>query len=530
MNPQLLSYAAPPLIGAFIGYLTNKIAIKMLFRPLEPWHVLGLRVPMTPGVIPAKRHELAKNIGVMVGEHLLTATDIGTALSREPFQEHLRELVDSRMRIILDKELEGLLSLVPKRFRSYARVGMRTLKYQLKQGLGDYLCSDTFSQTLAEALDEQFSTLGDREINSLFAPEERERLYGFFDELLVRILHSDRLESRLTAYIQTRVMEAARSGKTLRDILPHPFVELLFSLLRDQVPGLLARVAVLLGEPAMRDRIIVAVRQGVDHFLSSLGPMAAMAKGFLDMDNLETMTREYLTDHEDELAAWLQSEEVRAEVGRVIEEQIHKMLSTPLANLLAKLSSRQLDELYSTVSRQILGTLQSPAAIDMLTFVIRQGFEDILDRGKKPVAEVLYRLFPGQERDALRRKFLDEFLGLLRTPGSSRILGRLVDRMMDMVAARPIGVLARLMPPGVREGIVDYLVLLINRILLAEVPGLVRSLQISRLVTAKVDSLDLLKLEGLLLSIMEEQFKYINLFGGLLGFLIGLANLLILRL
>jgi uncharacterized membrane protein YheB (UPF0754 family) len=91
-------------------------------------------------------------------------------------------------------------------------------------------------------------------------------------------------------------------------------------------------------------------------------------------------------------------------------------------------------------------------------------------------------------------------------------------------------VLARLMPPGVREGIVDYLVLLINRILLAEVPGLVRSLQISRLVTAKVDSLDLLKLEGLLLSIMEEQFKYINLFGGLLGFLIGLANLLILRL
>ena len=41
-----------------------------------------------------------------------------------------------------------------------------------------------------------------------------------------------------------------------------------------------------------------------------------------------------------------------------------------------------------------------------------------------------------------------------------------------------------------------------------------------------IDSFDLLRLEQLLLSIMEEQFKYINIFGGLLGFLIGCANII----
>ena len=66
--------------------------------------------------------------------------------------------------------------------------------------------------------------------------------------------------------------------------------------------------------------------------------------------------------------------------------------------------------------------------------------------------------------------------------------------------------------------------------LLKEVPGLVESLNIRRVVADKVNSLDLLQLERLLLSIMEEQFKYINLFGALLGFLIGLVNLLILQL
>jgi uncharacterized membrane protein YheB (UPF0754 family) len=60
------------------------------------------------------------------------------------------------------------------------------------------------------------------------------------------------------------------------------------------------------------------------------------------------------------------------------------------------------------------------------------------------------------------------------------------------------------------------------------VPDLLDSLNINEIVTRKVDSLDLLKLEELLLSIMREQFKYINLFGGLLGFILGLLNLLFL--
>ncbi|MCI5131793.1 MAG: DUF445 family protein, partial [Candidatus Electrothrix sp. EH2] len=93
--------------------------------------------------------------------------------------------------------------------------------------------------------------------------------------------------------------------------------------------------------------------------------------------------------------------------------------------------------------------------------------------------------------------------------------------------SRPLGVLRNLMPAGVRKGITEYIVLTANKILVREVPGLVRTLNIKDMVTEKVDSLDLMRLERLLLSIMEEQFKYINLFGALLGFLIGLLNLLV---
>ena len=87
-------YIAPPVVGAFIGYFTNKVAIKMLFRPLVAWKIGGLRVPMTPGVIPSKRKDLAVNMGEVVGDHLLTSDEIAKGLAQERFQAHLRSLIN----------------------------------------------------------------------------------------------------------------------------------------------------------------------------------------------------------------------------------------------------------------------------------------------------------------------------------------------------------------------------------------------------------------------------------------------------
>ncbi len=50
----------PPVLGGLIGYFTNDIAIKMLFRPYRPRYLLGQRIPFTPGLIPSNQQRLAK--------------------------------------------------------------------------------------------------------------------------------------------------------------------------------------------------------------------------------------------------------------------------------------------------------------------------------------------------------------------------------------------------------------------------------------------------------------------------------------
>lgn len=49
---EYLKIIIPILVGALIGYCTNYIAIKMLFRPRKPVFVFGKKLPFTPGVIP----------------------------------------------------------------------------------------------------------------------------------------------------------------------------------------------------------------------------------------------------------------------------------------------------------------------------------------------------------------------------------------------------------------------------------------------------------------------------------------------
>lgn len=66
-----LTYIARPLIGAVIGYITNDIAIRMLFRPRRAKYIFGFRLPFTPGLIPKEKARIAVSIGEAVSKNLM---------------------------------------------------------------------------------------------------------------------------------------------------------------------------------------------------------------------------------------------------------------------------------------------------------------------------------------------------------------------------------------------------------------------------------------------------------------------------
>jgi len=66
-----LRIIAAPLVGGVIGYITNDIAIRMLFRPRRAYYIGKFKIPFTPGLIPSQKNRIARSIARVISTQLL---------------------------------------------------------------------------------------------------------------------------------------------------------------------------------------------------------------------------------------------------------------------------------------------------------------------------------------------------------------------------------------------------------------------------------------------------------------------------
>ncbi|EKD36686.1 MAG: hypothetical protein ACD_75C01407G0001, partial [uncultured bacterium] len=211
----------------------------------------------------------------------------------------------------------------------------------------------------------------------------------------------------------------------------------------------------------------------------------------------------------------------------ILSERSQDFLRKPIAEWV-KTEEDFVAAFCSQCTGQVLAVLKSEEVPVMLTAMIRNNIEDYFQTGGMSLQQ-LGSVFIGDRAMASARNWLtSEISEILQSPATMETVDSLVDLLISSLLQKRLGKLANIIPAGVRQGMAQSLQKMAADMLEIEVPGLVQSLNIKKIVTDKVNSLDILKLEGLLLSIMEEQFKYINLFGALLGFLIGCGNLLLL--
>jgi uncharacterized membrane protein YheB (UPF0754 family) len=96
-------YFAPPVAGAIIGYFTNDIAIKMLFRPYKPIYVGKRQLPFTPGLIPRNQERLAKRIADTIMGSLLTPGELQTLAGRLLQTERVQGAILWLLRLSLEQ-------------------------------------------------------------------------------------------------------------------------------------------------------------------------------------------------------------------------------------------------------------------------------------------------------------------------------------------------------------------------------------------------------------------------------------------
>jgi len=138
-----------PLIGALIGWLTNYIAIKMLFHPREVVKVFFIPIQ---GVFPKRQKDLARKLGQIVSEELVSVEDLTAHLKEKATSAAILNHIAMRLE-------EGIASRLPRAFPMLAMLMSSDVAEKIKSFLREQIGSlneeliDKLSSELEEELD-----------------------------------------------------------------------------------------------------------------------------------------------------------------------------------------------------------------------------------------------------------------------------------------------------------------------------------------------------------------------------------------
>lgn len=166
-----------PLLGGAIGWVTNYLAIKFLFRPRNPWRIGTFRIQ---GVIPRRRQELAAAVGEVVAGELLPQDQIAAALSTPDIRRNMAELAGET-------------------------VARRVASFPVLR---------PFPRALRTALAQQVAKTVNREVKSILAAEGPDMFDRVLSSVDLAQLVADELNAMDWDYLETIVYAVA--GKELK--------------------------------------------------------------------------------------------------------------------------------------------------------------------------------------------------------------------------------------------------------------------------------------------------------------------------
>lgn len=168
----MLVYLIPPIVGAAIGYFTNCLAIKMLFRPHRPVYLFNFQLPFTPGLLPKGQARLAAKLAETISDRIITPDALAKELtdsnliptgvteikkeirkSLPMWAEHIRNFEDPR----LDEQgPEVVKLLIQEHVGKLAGIFLDSNKIynSVKEGMLDYLSQEENLEIIADKIDE----------------------------------------------------------------------------------------------------------------------------------------------------------------------------------------------------------------------------------------------------------------------------------------------------------------------------------------------------------------------------------------
>lgn len=120
-------------IGGLIGYITNVIAIKLIFRPINPIKIPILNIEII-GMIPKRKTEIATNIAKVVEEQFISIDEITDNIITEQDKQHIIDYIKVRVKLILSEKMTLIPSTIRNLVQNYVS---EIIEDEIREGIDE---------------------------------------------------------------------------------------------------------------------------------------------------------------------------------------------------------------------------------------------------------------------------------------------------------------------------------------------------------------------------------------------------------
>ena len=462
LEQPIVSLVTTPLVAGVVGYITNKIAIKMLFRPYEPkWYTLGWQ-----GIVPKTRPKLAVKISEIVGQKLLAHDDFLYALENNDIKTKIHSIIADKLKSLNAKDIHAVIRL---------------------SSLEDKIIDnkDTINNILNNTAISVVDIFLNRQIN-----------INNFREPVFQLVKNFNLEKAIDNQLENTINSFLSEDKTLQDILPQDILNRKNDLVEYLTITIMANIRRLGKNDMIKAVLAQKVVNFKDSMLSSATGMDVLKAGFINLflsnEKIEQIVENELPHITEDLST---NPVIYKNIYKTIEDEIDNLLKKPVNEVMVKLGFSDNHDIVLYIKNHFVTNT------------------NILDKVSALILDKLYQYSNLSIKEILVLLNID-IMDILNAENYKTMKSNMINKFTAFISSN-------------YNKIADVITEVAVKLIKSNLKYALNAVNIEKIVKDKINALPLPEVENILFSFMKEHFKWINILGFFIGFVIGLTQALI---
>ena len=399
-------YIIGALIGAVIGYITNWLAIKMLFRPREAKYIFGMKLPFTPGLIPKEKSRIANKVGETVGTHLLNSDSLSKALKDDKIKAKFNEVAKEKINQVINSN--------------------STLEESLKNTLGENYYAlkgnmiNNIAKTILESIqEEEFKNKVKFYIVDSIKErlnKEPEKIIDFinsnkFREVIINTLGEEKTRDIIGKALLKEVKTLGKEDLIIEEVIPENIKPYIEEYVKSQKDTLVDIIKNLLRDDEVSHKIKSAINDNIPSIVSmflSGDVIYGKLVSLVDKSLSEEENKEYICDAALAFVHESMKKKVSDVINNVGEEKL-EVISDALGDKISKKlnTEENIDSIISKLNCKI----SSFNSYEEIIKVLFNDYENILiDNIDSMISQIVNNNQLSGEISKIIEKVFDKFL------------------------------------------------------------------------------------------------------------------------